>query len=185
MKKYLILCCIALILFIKCVDKKQPKQKFIEENFLKIVDTLAYSRGAFITLPKDTIKYSKLSLKLSKEINYNPRVDEFILEFFKKNKELKKNFEEVILVNEKKETLIDETFPKKIGKYHIYFDKKDIDNSIKYAGLIGFTNLKIKNNKAFLIFSESVEHYGKSYIVLLIKDKNNWKVVKKELLWQS
>ena len=35
------------------INKINNKQKFIEDNFLKIVDTVAYSRGTFITTPSD------------------------------------------------------------------------------------------------------------------------------------
>jgi hypothetical protein len=179
------------LLFVECsnktdkIDKTDLKQKFVEDNFLTIVDTLAYSRGAFITLPSDTIRYSKLSVKLSQKIAYNSRVNEFVLAFFEKNDELKKIFKDILVNNENHEILLDSNFPKKIGKYHIFFNNNERDRSIKYAGTIGITNLKIDKDKAMLVLSESVEHFGKTYIVLLIKEKNDWEVVKRELLWQS
>ena len=175
----------SIILFVACANKTDFKQKFIEDNFLKIVDTIAYSRGAFITLPSDTVRYPELCLKLSNKIMYNDKVNEIVLAFFEKNYSLKKRFNDVLSKNENNEILLNSNFPKKIGKFHIFFNEEEKIKSIKYAGRIDIGNLKIYKNKAILILSESVGHFGKTYILLLIKEKNDWKVFKRELLWQT
>ncbi|KVV15064.1 hypothetical protein [Flavobacterium sp. TAB 87] len=167
------------------INKINNKQKFIEDNFLKIADTVAYSRGAFITTPSDSISYPKLSVKLSRKINYIKGLEELTNAYFLKNKNLGIIFKDVI--NKKSYSIItlDSNFPKSIGKYYFFFNDNQQDKSIKYAGRIDIENFKIYKNKAVLLLTKSVGRYGTTFIVLLIKENGNWKVYKRDVLLMS
>lgn len=165
--------------------KVSSGQKFIEDNFLKIVDTVAYSRGAFITSPSDSISYPKLSVKLSKKMDYVEEMDNYITMYFERNKELKILFHDVIKKKVYSTFTLDSTFPKNIGKYYFFFNDAEQDKMIKYAGRIDIENFKIYKNKALLILTKSVGKYGTSSIVLLIKENGDWKVYKKDVLLTS
>lgn len=184
MKKYIIILANFLIIF-GCSEKNDIRQTFVEQNFLIIVDTLAYNTGSFVTLPSDTISYPALSVELSKNISYNDKVEKIILNYFDKNVKLKKTFDDVLEIKDEQEIILSSNFPNKIGKYNIFLEKVNRDKNIKYAGAIGINNLRIKENKAVLVLSEYVEHYGNTYIVLLVKENNQWRVFKRDLLWQS
>jgi hypothetical protein len=180
-----------LILFISCkkeiVSEQKNiefsfEQKFIEDNFLKIVDTVAYSRGAFITTPSDSIAYPKLSVKLSQNIDYIKELDEFVNSYFNENKNIKMAFQDVINKKSYSTFTLDSKFPKRIGKYYFFFNQNEQDKRIKYAGRIDIGNFKIYKDKAMLILSESVGKYGVSSIVLLIKKDGDWKVYKKHVI---
>lgn len=176
---------INLLIIFGCSEKSNIEQTFIEQNFLIIVDTLAYNTGSFVTLPSDTISYPALSVELSKNISYNDKVEKIILNYFDKDVKLKKTFDDVLDMKDKQEIILNSNFPNKIGKYSVFLDEANRDKNIKYAGAIGINNLRIKGNKAILVLSEYVEHYGNTYIVLLIKENNQWRVFKRDLLWQS
>lgn len=185
LNKRIIFVVLIISLLTSCNNKENIEQKFIEDNFLKIVDTIAYSRGAFISLSSDTIRYPELSVRLSQEISYNKKIDDFTLDFFEENSDLKIIFKDVLDNNTSSGFSLDSSFPKQIGKYHIFFNENEQVKTIKYAGRIDIENLNIYNDKAILVLSESVEHYGKTYIILLVKEGNHWKVVKREVLVQS
>lgn len=161
-KNYIyVLCC--LLLCVACkkevieeskISRINPGQKFIEDNFLKIVDTVAYSRGAFITTPSDSIAYPKLSVKLSQKIDYIKELDEFVNAYFEENKNVKKIFQDVISKKTYSTFTLDSNFPKRIGKYHFFFTESDRDKTIKYAGRIDIGNFKIYKDKAVLILTK-------------------------------
>jgi hypothetical protein len=169
---------------ISCSKEATFEQQFIEDNFLKIVDTLPYSTGTFVSLPKDTIAYSDLAVNLTPEINYNKKMEEFVLSFFEENPDLKKVYLDVLEKGKYSKFPLDTTFPKQIGKYHL-FPEVPKENKLKYAGRIDIENLKIYNDKAILVLSESVDHFGVTYILLLKKEGNKWKVFRRETLMQS
>ena len=58
-----------LFLFTACNDKTDFKQKFIEENFLQIVDTNAYLTGSFRKPPDSLNKKTKLDVEQKKPQN--------------------------------------------------------------------------------------------------------------------
>lgn len=186
------LCCSLLVISCKkeiIVEKQKiqvnPGQKFIEDNFLTIVDTVAYRRGAFITTPSDSISYPKLSVKLFQRTYYLKGLEESTTAYFEKNKELGIIFKDVI--NKKSYSIItlNSNFPKSIGKYYFFFNEKEQDKTMKYAGRIDIENFKIYNDKAVLLLSKSVGKYGTTSIVLLIKENGNWKVYKRDVLLMS
>jgi hypothetical protein len=170
------------------VDSEQKKievnldQKFIEDNFLKIVDTIAYSRGAFITTPNDSISYPKLSVKLSQKIDYIKELEEYITAYFVKNKDLGIVFKDVINKKSYSIVTLDSNFPKSIGKYYFSFNDNEQNKAIKYAGRIDISNLKIFKDKAMLLLTESIGKYGTTSIVLLVKRDGIWKVYKRNLI---
>jgi hypothetical protein len=172
-------------LFISCENKQNLSQKFIEDNFLEIVDTMAYSTGAFVSPPRENINYSQLSVNLTQKITYNKKIDEITQTFFEKNKDLKSSFKELLENNTYSEFSLNSTFPKQIGKYHIFFNGNNIDKKIKYAGRIDIGNFKIHKDKAILILAESMEKYGTIYVILFKKEGVNWKIFKREVLGQS
>lgn len=174
-----------IIVFLSCTNKVKLEQQFIEENFLKIVDTLPYDTGTFVALEKDTIKFSELALHFSQKIDYNKKIDEITTGFFEDNKQLKSIFQSVLEHGTNSEYFLDSNFPKKIGKYRIYFNENQIDKKIKFAGRIDIENLKIYNDKAILILSESVQRFGTTYIVFLVKEKGEWRVLERKVLYQS
>lgn len=194
-RKYIYLttfCCS--LLFISCkkeiiVEKQNIQvnlgQKFIEDNFLTIVDTVAYSRGAFITTPSDSISYPKLSVKLSQKIKYVKGLEEFTNAYFAKNKNLSITFKNVIEKKVYSVITLDSKFPKNIGKYYFFFNDNEQDKTIKYAGRIDIENFKIYKNKAILLLTKSVEKYGTTFIVFLIRENGNWKIYKKDVLLMS
>lgn len=184
-RKRIIVATLIAFMFVACDYKHNFERKFIEDNFLKIVDTAAYKKGTFISLPKDTIRYSNLSVNLIPKITYNKKIDEFTLSFFDENSDLRIMFQDVLSKDSYSEFSLNSDFPNQIGKYHIFFNKNEEDSKIKYAGRIDIENLKIHNDKAILILSESIEHYGVTSLILLIKEKNQWKVIKREVLFQS
>lgn len=189
-KKYIyILSC--LFLFVSCKKevrnelskrKENLGQKFIQDNFLKIVDTIAYKRGAFITTSSDSISYPKLSVRLSQKIEYIKQLDEFVSAYFEKNQDIKMTFQDVINKKSYSTFTLDSKFPKRIGKYYFFFNENEQDKTIKYAGRIDIGNFKIYKDKAMLVLSESVGKYGVSSIVLLIKKDGDWKVYKKHVI---
>ncbi len=69
---------------LSCTNKSKLEQQLVEDTFLEIVDTLAYRRGTFVSLPKDTIRFPELSIKFSQKINYNKKVDEITNVFFER-----------------------------------------------------------------------------------------------------
>jgi len=174
-----------IMITVSCTNKTKLDQQFIEDNFLEIVDTLAYSKGTFVSLPKDTIRYPELAVRFSQKIDYNKKVDEITTGFFEDNKQLKLMFQSVLDHGINSEISIDSNFPKKIGKYRIYFDEKEIDDKIKYAGRIDIENLKFYKDKAILILSESVERYGTTYVVFLVKENGKWRVLERKVLYQA
>ena len=180
-KKYLLLLLICLC--VSCNNSTNSKQKFISDNFLKIVDTTAYRKGAFITNINDTLGYySELSVRVSPEIKYSTKMNEIANVFFENNKELKNQFKDVIKNNSNNDFTLNSNFKKKIGNYNLFFDDVKKDMNIKYAGKIDIQNFMMLNNKAFLILTESVGKQGRTFIVLLIKNKNNWVVYKKSAI---
>ncbi len=183
--KWIVFVLLIICLFVACDNKRNFEQEFIEDNFLKIVDTIAYGKGAFISLPNDTIRYSDLSVKLIPKISYNKKIDEFTLSYFEENRALKKIFEDALTKGNYSKFSLDSTFPKQIGKYHIFFNANEEDKTIKYAGRIDIENLKVYKDKAMLVLSESIGHYGVTSLVLLIKEGDCWKVIKREVLFQS
>lgn len=165
--------------------KNNGEQKFIEDNFLTIVDTVAYSRGAFITTPSDSISYPKLSVKLFQRTNYIAELEKFTNSYFEQNKDLSVIFKDVIDKKEYSIVTLDSSFPKSIGKYYFFFNENEQDETMKYAGRIDIENFKIYRNKAVLLLSKSVGKYGTTFIVFLIKEDRTWKIYKKDVLLLS
>jgi hypothetical protein len=194
-RKYIYLttfCCSLLVISCKkeIIVKKQniqvnPGQKFIEDNFLTIVDTIAYSRGAFITTPSDSISYPRLSVKLFQRTNYLKGLEESTTAYFKENKDLGMVFKDVINKKSYSIVTLDSNFPKSIGKYYFFFNDNEQDKNMKYAGRIDIENFKIYKNKAVLLLSKSVRHYGTTEIVFLIKENGIWKIYKRDVLLES
>jgi hypothetical protein len=185
-KSIYILAICSLLLFIACANKTDLNQKFIEDNFLKMVDTTAYITGSFRKPPNSLKKKLKLLVELNPEINYNKDIDDLVINFFKNNTEYEAMFKN--LINDDIpycEFLLDEKFPKKIGKYSINFKDSKLKNSSDYVGMVDIQNFKISQNKAMLVLSKSEEKSSITYIVLLIKDANKWKIIKTETLSQS
>lgn len=183
------------LLFISCkkeiiIEKQKSQvnnsgQKFIEDNFLTIVDTIAYSRGAFITTPSDSISYPRLSVKLFQRTNYLKGLEESTTAYFKENKDLGMVFKDVINKKSYSIVTLDSNFPKSIGKYYFFFNENEQDKNMKYAGRIDIENFKIYKNKAVLLLSKSVRHYGTTEIVLLLKENGIWKIYKRDVLLES
>lgn len=165
--------------------KVSSGQKFLEDNFLKIVDTVAYSRGAFITSTSDSISYPKLSVKLSQKTDYIKELEECTNAYFAKNKDLSVIFKDVINKKEYSIITLDSNFPKKIGKYYFFFNDNEQDKNIKYAGRIDIENFKIYKNKAVLLLTKSVRKYGTTEIILLLKENGIWKIYKRDVLLMS
>ena len=194
-RKYIYLttfCCSLLVISCKkeIIVKKQniqvnPGQKFIEDNFLTIVDTIAYSRGAFITTPSDSISYPRLSVKLFQRTNYLKGLEESTTAYFKENKDLGMVFKDVINKKSYSIVTLDSNFPKSIAKYYFFFNENEQDKTMKYAGRIDIENLKIYKNKAVLLLSKSVGHYGTTEIVFLLKENGIWKIYKRDVLLES
>ncbi|HAH54526.1 MAG TPA: hypothetical protein DCM02_04380 [Flavobacterium sp.] len=182
-KKHFILVLIALNF--ACKNKLDSEQSFISNNFLKIVDTTAYNTGAFVLLPSDTVRYPKLSINLNPSVTYNKKIDEFTLAYFENNKNLKSAFKDLLENGKYDEFSLNSDFPKQIGKYNIFFNGKNIDEKIKYAGRIEIQNFKIYKNKAILILSKSVGHYGSTFIILLKREKDTWEISRREVLFQA
>lgn len=183
---------IIVLLFTSCKKDYNIQQKFIENNFLTIVDTIAYQQGSFRPLPplpnktiKDAVLYSNLSVKLADTIVYNERLQKDIDSFFNENRDLKIAFQDILNNNNYSEFIISTDFPKKIGKYNIFLNQEYKNQSNKYVGEIEIQNFKINKNKAFLIVSKSVGHSRVVFIELFIKENNYWKLLKKELLFES
>lgn len=179
---------ILITLSFACQNKIEidSEQIFISDNFLKIVDTTAYKTGAFVFLPSDTIIYHpKLSVNLTSKITYNKKIDELTHAYFEKDKKLKSSFKDLLEKGKYIEFSLDSNFPKKIGKYVIFFNGKNIDKKIKYAGRIDIQNFKMYKNEAIMILSKSIEHYGTTFILVLKKENDTWKVVRKEILYQA
>ena len=180
------------ILFTSCEKDYDIQQKFIENNFLTIVDTMAYQQGSFRPLPPlpnktigDVVLYSNLSVKLVDTIVYNERLQKDIDSFFNENKDLKIAFQDVLNNNNYSEFIISTNFPKRIGKYHIFLNQEYENKSNKYVGEIEIQNFKINKDRAFLIVSKSVGHSRIVFIELFMQEKGYWKLVKKESLFES
>lgn len=163
-------------------SKANLEQEFIKENFLEIVDTIAYSKGAFITTASDSISYPRLSVRLSHRIDYNEGLEEFTNAYFAKNKDVSIIFKDVIKKKNYSIITLDSNFPKNIGKYYFFFDDNQQDKTIKYAGRIDIENFKIYKDKAILILTKSLGRYGASYVIMLIKENGNWRIYKREVL---
>lgn len=183
---------IIILLFTSCEKDYNLQQKFIENNFLTIIDTIAYQQGSFRPLPplpnktvEDVVLYSNLSVKLFDSIVYNERIQKEIDYFFNQNRDLKIAFQDVLNNINYLEFSINTDFSKKIGKYHIFLNEEYENKSYKYVGEIKIQNFKINKDKAFLIVSKSVGHSRIVFIKLFIKEKGYWKLVKKEALFES
>ncbi|MBF7093087.1 hypothetical protein IUY40_16260 [Flavobacterium sp. ALJ2] len=197
-KYHVIFLCLIGCSLISCQRKTENPSTFIENNFLAIVDTVAYKHGAFVIpppLPNGIIEkrplYPHLAIELNKKIRYNKRIEKDVLTFFNLNKKVEADFKDLLENGNYFNFSLDKNFQKKIGKYYVFFDEKKIDKKIKYVGRIDIENLKIYKNKAILVLSESVGgprrvgSFGRTYIVLLAKEDNAWKIVKKELLYMT
>jgi hypothetical protein len=172
------------IFFTSCENDCNVEQKFIENNFLTIVDTLAYQHGSFRPpLSNKAIKatpYSNLCIRLVDTIGHNNSVQKYIDSFFAENKDLRIAFQDVLNSTNYSEFIIDSNFPRKIGKYHISLNEKYIDKSNKYVGKIEIQNFKISKDKIILIVSKSVGYSKIVFIELFRKEKGDWKLIKKE-----
>lgn len=173
-----------IMIVVSCKKEVKLEQQFIEDNFLEIVDTLAYKDGTFISLPRDTLAYSDLAVNLIPKINYNKKMEEFVLSFFEENPNLKATYKNVLLNGKYADFNLDSTFPKQIGKYHLFFDQQK-SNKLKYAGRIDIENLKIYGDRAILVLTESVDQFGVTSLLLLKKEGNKWKVFRRETLMES
>jgi hypothetical protein len=182
------------IIFSSCISKTSNEnstkieQLFLQDNFLSMVDTFAYVAGNFSPLPPminkpivDTV-YTNLSIELVDSIAYDKSSLFDINSFFNSNTILKTRFQDIIKSKDFMVFKLDSNFQKKIGRYHIYLNKKYENKMISYAGMVKFSNFKILNNKAFLEVSQTYDRGGRSYIVLFEKENNVWKVIKKEIL---
>lgn len=183
---------ILLCLFLSCDEKVIDNSEFIENNFLKIVDTVAYRYGAFVLPPpssKDTIikvpSYTNLALELNNDIKYNEKINQDVLFYFNLNKKIKTEFKDLLKNGSYSKFSLSKNFPKKIGKYSIFFEKSKVNKKIKYAGRIDINNFKIYRNKAFLVLTESVGKCERTYLLLFEKNNNNWIILKKEILYVS
>lgn len=172
------------ILF-SCNNDKNLEQDFIENNFIEIVDTLAYGTGSFINLPKDTIKYSKLAVKFHPKIDYSAEVESIVNQYFKENRKTTLNYDDLLKKGTYSNFLLNDSFQKQIGKYIIFTNDKEIDKNIKYAGRVDFQNMKIYKDKAFLVFYKSLEKQSVAYILLFKKENDNWKLTLKDVLFQT
>ena len=175
-----------------CEEKVDPKEHFIKENFINIVDTTAYKYGSFRPLPpksNDTIidVYNQfdLSIKLNDTILFERFLEKEIDIFFNSNKELKINFKNLINNENYSDLILSSKFPSKIGRYNIFFKEIYQGKNIKYAGEVEISNFKISNNNAFLVVTKSFQKSMISYIVLFMKVNNHWKIIKREPLLVS
>lgn len=183
-----------LIIFLitSCKERLLNQEKFIADNFINIVDTMAYTYGSFRAmppLPNDTIKreysYSNLSLYLNNKIKINVILQKEIDAFFNSKHNLKMKFLDVINNGNYSDIELSPKFPKKIGKYDIFFIKDNKITESNYAGEVEISNLKIYEDKAYLIVTKSFNKSTVAYIVLFIKEDNIWQMVERELLLVS
>lgn len=177
-----------LILAISCIyscqkNKRDDVQTMITDNFLEMVDTAAYVTGSFRKPPQIKKNNSLLLVEFNSEIKCNTRIDNFIIDYL--NKDVNLNKFSIFFTKAACENFhFDNTFQRKIGKYTISFDE-NIRKSKNYVGKIDIENLRINGNKAILVLSKSQEDSGITYIVLLSKDNGIWKVIKRDVLYQS
>lgn len=179
-------------LLTSCKHKVKNQEEFIKENFINIVDTIAYKYGSFRPLPplpNDTINeihhYSNLSIKLNDTIHYESVLQKEIDNFFNSNDKLKMQFQDVLNEESYSNLTLTSKFPNKIGRYHIFLNKTYEDKKIKYAGEIQISNFKITKDKAFLIVTKSFQNSMIAYIVVFLKEDNHWRIIKREPLFVS
>jgi hypothetical protein len=189
--KYNFLFILCVLGFSSCKKDVESKQKFLEDNFLTIVDTAAYRYGSFRPMPpspfevkKEFKQFSKLSIELIDSITYDPQIHSEILLFFDNHKELKSEFKNLLDIQNKNKTKLNE-FPEKIGKYIISINKKKVSDNNQYAGKIEIQNFELDKKKAFLIVIKSVKHSRIGILKLFIKENKRWKMIKQETLFES
>lgn len=175
-----------IFIIVSCSKDVDSGNNFIANNLIKIIDTASYNKGSLIYLPNVNVKTKKkLEVHLERFISNNNKVDEIILNYLEKNKILKAKFNNLFINGKLEEFYLNSNFPKKIGRFEINFNDKLVINQETFAGSIEIQNLKIYENKALLVVTESFGKFGKTFIIFFQKADNNWIMFHKDILYQS
>lgn len=183
-----------IIILISCRDnnniKRTIEQDFIEKNFLVIVDTLAYRHGSLRPIPiesnqKHSIFDKELSVFLNNKIGFDADIMQDFDSFFNKNPYLKKEFYDCLKEAPYVELTIDSSFSKRIGNYNIITNMDDINKNMQNVGGVKIKNFKIVDDKAFLVVEKTDGNYPIGIVMFFFKEKNSWRKIKEEILYQS
>lgn len=168
-------------------DDKMSYQKIVEDNFLKIVDTAVYKYGSFRpSLSSDNKDISSAYLITIKDtISFEKSREKDISSFFNQNISLGREYEDLKNSVGYSTFILNGAFPKKIGKYHIKFSDGKNKPNIRYAGEVRIKNFKFSSDLGYLIVEESEKNSKIAFIVLFRKMNGEWKIVKREPLYES
>lgn len=174
-----------LFMLISCENQNLKSQLFLENNFLKIIDAKAYAEG--FTQRKSTKfkKSEKTIIELNPRIAYNEDTDELLVDFFDKNPFYKDQFKDLIYDISYNEFLIDHKFAKQIGGYSINFNSSSIvtdEPQNRNTERFAVENFKSFDNKAMLVLSKAENKHIIVYVLLFVKNKSKWAIVKREIL---
>lgn len=191
----LFLSIVVLINFYYCKNEQSEDnslQKIVEDNFINIVDTLAYKNGSFRALPPNfdkikinTTKSSELEVFLNKNVTHDMLIENEINNFFKTSRLNSKFYK--LSKNEYYKDFVFHKFKNKIGKYKILLDPTYI-SKYKLAGTIVIKNFKIDklNNIGFFVveLSSGIKS-GIGYIIVIEKINNKWIMIQRSPIYVS
>lgn len=185
--------CLVVILLISCKNENTvgTYKTIIEDNFLGIVDTMAYRYGSFRPLPpvlgaeERFNNHSLILISINGKIVYDVYNERYIKDFLKQNTTFKNEFENLNNDQQYAVFSIEKKFPRKIGKYLLSFNLNKIDTTHQYGGHLEIKNFKFSDDLGFLLIEKSEGKSMICFIVLFKKINNEWKIIKREVLYES
>jgi hypothetical protein len=174
-----------LFMLVSCENQNLKSQLFLEHNFLKIIDAEAHGEG-FSQRKSTKFNKSKITIiELNPKIAYNADADDLLVDFFDKNPFYKDQFKDLIYDISYNEFSIDHKFAKQIGNYSINFCSSSmVTDELQNKNIERFAieNFKSFDNKAMLIVSKAENKHIIVSVLLFIRNKGKWAIVKREIL---
>lgn len=174
-----------LFMLVSCENQNVKSQLFLEHNFLKIIDAQSHAEGFSQRESTEFKKSDKTIIELNPRIAYNADADELLVDFFDKNHFYKDQFKDLIYDISYNEFSIDHNFAKQIGGYSIHFnssrmvsDEPQNRNTERFA----IENFKSFDSKAMLVLSKVEDKHIIISVLLFVKNKSKWRIVKREIL---
>ncbi|TPG44095.1 hypothetical protein EAH81_05985 [Flavobacterium pectinovorum] len=171
-------------MLVSCENQNLKSQLFLEHNFLKIIDAEAHPEGFTQRKITKLKKSEKTIIQLDPKIAYNEDADELLVDFFDKNPFYKDQFKDLIYDISYNEFSIDHKFAKQIGGYSIHFNSSRATDEPRDKNTERFAvkNFKSFDNKAMLVLSKTENKHIIVSVLLFVKNKSKWAIVKREIL---
>jgi hypothetical protein len=174
-----------LFMLVSCENQNLKSQLFLEHNFLKIIDAEAKWESFSQRESAKFKKSDKTIIELNPRIAYNEDADELLFDFFDKNPFYKDQFKDLIYDISYNEFSIDHKFAKQIGGYSIHFNSSNIltdELQNKNTERFVIENFKSFDSKAMLVLSKAEGKHIVVSVLLFVKNKSKWAIVKREIL---